>query len=106
MKRPHFVLFASALFTASVLNVSGQGPEKQRRGLLAGLKEGQSITLKDAAGRYEITTLDDGPGMLSHKIAEVGPDYLAVTDLVDVSETRIPIYSIKSIVRLKVVRRK
>ena len=105
MKRPLFVLFASALIAGFAFNLSGQGPEKQRRGFLAGLKEGQAVTLKDVAGRYEITTLDDGPGMLGHKITEFGTDYLVVGDLADVTEIRIPIYSIKSIVRLKVRRK-
>jgi hypothetical protein len=81
-------------------------PERGSHGFLAGLRVGQSVTMKDAAGRYELTVHDDLPlGPLGPKITEVGADYVVVNDGVGVSETRIPVYSIKSIVRFKAIRR-
>lgn len=38
------------------------------------------------------------PGVdLGHKVVEVGTDFIVVEDLVGVTETRIPIYSIKAV---------
>ena len=66
------------------------------------MKEGQSVNLKDVARRYEISTFDDGLTVLSHKVIEVGPDFVTVEDIAGVAETRIPIFSIKSFVKFKV----
>lgn len=80
--------------------------ERGPRGFLAGLRVGQSVIVKDAAGRYELTLHDDLPlGPLGPKVTEVGVDYVVIDDGVGVSETRIPVYAIKSIVRFKAIRR-
>ncbi|MEY4180419.1 MAG: hypothetical protein RLY70_3993 [Planctomycetota bacterium] len=80
--------------------------ERGPRGFFAGLRVGQSVTLKEANGRYELAVYDDVPlGPVGPKLADIGPDYVVVEDGVGVSETRIPIYSIKSIVRFKAFRR-
>lgn len=92
---------AGALIAFAAFTVSGQAPTQPRQGFMSALKQGQAVTLKEVAGRIEISTLDDIPGPLGYKITEVGPDYLTVLDIADVTETRIPVYSIKSIVRLK-----
>ncbi len=81
--------------------MTGQTPDKPRLGFLSALKAGQSVTVKEVAGRFEIM-IDDSLIELSHKIIEVGPDLVAVEDIGGLIETRIPVYSIKSIVRLKV----
>ena len=91
--------------TAVLGTVSGQAPDKPRAGFLSALKKGQSIMLKEVAGRFEISSFDDGPAMLSHKVIEVGTDYLTIEDIGGLIETRIPTYSIKAIVLLKVPRK-
>ena len=78
----------------------GQAPA-QRREFLAVLKAGQAVTPKETAGRFTISTLDDVPDSMSHKVVEVGTDYLTLEDIAGVHQTRIPVYSISSIVRLK-----
>jgi hypothetical protein len=78
------------------LSPEANGQEKGRKSFLSVLKEGQSVVLKESAGRYEITLMEGG-----HKVFEVGPDYVLVEDLAGVTETRIPICSIKSITRIK-----
>ncbi len=91
--------------TAAVLltiPATSHGQDKPRKGVLAVLKEGQTVTLKESGGRYEITVLKNVP--LGHKVVEVGPDYVVVEDAAGVTETRIPVYSIKAIVRLKVLK--
>lgn len=82
------------------LSPETSGQEKGRKSFLSVLKEGQAVVLKEAAGRYEITLMEG-----AHKVIEVGPDYVVVEDLAGVTETRIPVYSIKSITRMKVSKR-
>jgi hypothetical protein len=93
------VLFCATL-TLSCLSPAANGQDKGRKGFLSVLKEGQAILVKEAAGRYEITLMEGG-----HKVIEVGPDYVVVEDVAGVTETRIPIFSIKSITRIKVNRK-
>lgn len=101
MNRPTIVFLLAVAVAASVLNVSGQAPEKPQSGFLAAFKGGESVNVKEVAGRFEITSADDGLTVLSHKITEIGSDYITVEDLAGVSETRIPIYAIKGLVKLK-----
>jgi hypothetical protein len=93
------VLFCATLALAC-LSPEASGQEKGRKSFLSVLKEGQGIVLKESAGRYEITLMDGG-----HKVIEVGPEYVVVEDLAGVTETRIPVYSIKSITRIKEPKR-
>ncbi len=101
MNRPTFAVLQAAFIAIGTITVMGQTPDKPRLGFLSALKAGQSVTVKEVAGRFEIM-IDDGLKDLSHKIIEVGPDLVAVEDIGGLIETRIPVYSIKSIVRLKV----
>ena len=64
-------------------------------GVLAPLKKGQTVALKDVGGRYEITLV---PGVeLGHKVVEVGPDFIVLLDASGVDETRIPIFAVKAV---------
>lgn len=96
MTRFTFAVLLCATLVLACLSPEASGQEKGRKGFLSALKEGQGVVLKESAGRYEITLMDGG-----HKVIEVGPDYVVVEDLAGVSETRIPVYSIKSIARIK-----
>ena len=100
MTRSLFVLVTCATFAFACLSPAANGQEKGRKGFLSVLKEGQAVVLKEAAGRFEITLMEGG-----HKVIEVGPDYVVVEDIAGVTETRIPIFSIKSIARIKVARK-
>lgn len=100
MKQLKILLVVLALAVIGTITVSGQGPEKSRQGFLSALKEGQSVTMKEIAGRFEIT-FDDALPDLSHKIVRIGPDSVTVEDLGGVIETTIPVYSVKSIIRFK-----
>lgn len=101
MKRPTFGLVVCAIVAVGTITVTGQTSDKPRLGFLSALKAGQSVTVKEVTGRFEIL-IDDSLTELSHKIIEVGPDVVAVEDIGGLIETRIPVYSIKSIVRIKV----
>ena len=102
MNRPTFALLLAVFIAVGVATVSGQAPDNSQKGFLSVLKEGQPVNLKDVAGRYEISTFDDGLTALSHKVVEVGLDCVTVEDIAGVAETRIPVYSIKSFVKFKV----
>lgn len=99
MSRPLTAVFVSAFLALASFPTTGYPQEKGRKTFLAVLKEGQSVSVKEVGGRYEITLMKDVK--LGHKVVEVGGDYLVVEDAAGVSEIRIPVYSIKSIVRLK-----
>jgi len=100
MTRPLIAVFLSAFVVVASFSATGHGQEKTRKGFLSVLKEGQSVSVKDVGGRYEITVMKDVK--LGQKVIEVGSDYVVVEDAAGVTETRIPIYSIKAVVRLKV----
>ena len=100
MPRSLFVLVICATVAVACLSPVANGQEKGRKSFLSVLKEGQAVVLKEAAGRYEITLMEGG-----HKLIEVGPDYVVVEDIAGVIETRIPIFSIKCITRIKVNRK-
>ena len=104
MLRPIVVLLLATCVTVGTAvlgTVSGQAPDKLRQGFLSILKEGQSVMLKEVAGRFEISMFEDGPELLSHKVTEIGTDYVTVEDIGGLIETRLPVYSIKSIALLK-----
>jgi len=89
--------------TAAVLltiPATSHGQDKPRKGFLAALKEGQTVTLKENGGRYEITLMRNIP--VGHKIIEVGSDYVVIEDAAGVTETRIHVTSIKAIIKLKI----
>lgn len=100
MIRPLIAMFLSAFLVLGTFPATSHGQDKPRKGFLAVLKEGQSVSVKEVAGRFEITVFKGVQA--GHKVIEVGADYLVVEDAAGVVETRIPIYSIKSIVKLKV----
>lgn len=100
MNRPLIALLLSGFMVLGSFTASVEGQEKPRRGFLAVLKEGQSVVVKEVGGRFEITMMKDVK--VGQKVVEVGNDYIVVEDIAGVTETRIPIYSIKSVVRLKV----
>ena len=100
MPRSIIAVLLCATLALACLSPAANGQEKGRKGFLSILKEGQAVVLKEAAGRYEITLMEGG-----HKVIEIGPDYIVVEDIAGVTETRIPIFSIKSIARIKVNRK-
>lgn len=104
MKRPVFALLLAAFIVLGTITLSGQSPDKPRQGFLSALKSGQSVNVKEVAGRFEVM-FDDALTDFSHKIVEVGPDSVTVEDIGGLIETRIPVYSIKAIVRLKTSRK-
>lgn len=101
MRKVIIASIASIFLTVVIFTASGQAPIKAR-GFFSVLHVGQSVTLKDTNGRYEIGVFDNGPDLLGYKVVEVGSDYLVVQDVSGVNELRIPVYAVKTVVTLKV----
>ena len=99
MNRHLIALYLSAFAAVASLTATSNGQEKARTGFLSVLKERQSVSVKEVAGRFEITLMKDVK--LGHQVIEVGADYLVIEDIAGVTETRIHVTSIKAIVRLK-----
>ena len=101
MKQTEILLSALVLIATGTITVSGQAPDKSRLAFLSVLTEGQTVNMKELSGQYEFSFFDDRQIALSHKVIDLGSDYMTVNDVSDLTETRIPIYSIKSIVKNK-----
>lgn len=103
MRKMIFASIITIFLAVGLFSASGQAPA-QPRGVLSVLHVGQPVSLKEAGGRFEIGVFDNLPGLLGHKVVEVGDggDYLVVQDVTGVSEIRIPMYSVKSVVTLRI----
>jgi hypothetical protein len=55
------------------------------------------VNLIDHVAAYSIRFLDEGIP-LTHKIVEIGEDYVVVRDISGVMDTVVPVYSLKGIV--------
>ena len=71
-----------------------------KRTTFSDLKVGDNVGLKDLGERYQISVLDKGI-LQSHKIIEVGDDFIVLEDVAEVTRITIPVYAVKSVVRLK-----
>ena len=77
--------------------------ENKADSVFAPLKKGQTFTLKEAGGRFEINIV---PGVeLGHKVVEIGPNFIVVEDAASVVETRISIYSVKAVTVTKLPKK-
>jgi len=101
MRNTFIAITVVALLALGIFTASGQAPAKPR-GFFSVFHVGQPVTLKETACGYEIGVFDNGPDLLGHKIVEVGSDFLVVQDVSGVNEVRLPIFSVKAVVTLKV----
>jgi hypothetical protein len=73
---------------------------KRPKDVFTGLRVGQSVSLKDEGTAYTITFFEPELPQ-SHKVVEIGRDYIVVRDIAQITETTIPIYSIKAVINVK-----
>ena len=73
------------------------------KGVLGGLRVGQAVTLKDVGAVCEVRVPDEQLPT-GAEVAEVGVDYLVVKAVAGI-ETRIPVTSIKAVIRTDEVGR-
>jgi hypothetical protein len=60
------------------------------------------VTFTEKDGRYEVGVFPPAYQVLGHKVIEIGPDYVVFRDLVGITDSIVPIYSIKAIKVLRV----
>jgi hypothetical protein len=85
----------AALVLAAVAWSAAPPRESRKPGLFAPLEAGQRVSLREKDHGYEIGVV---PGAeLDHKVLEVGADYVVLEDPAGVTETRIPLCSVKAI---------
>lgn len=89
---PFFVLFAAAVVWGAQ-----EGPKS--KGIFTMIKEGQAVDLKDEGAAYSISVYG-GDLPTSHTVIEVADDYIVVRDVAGITETALPVYSVKSIVKM------
>jgi hypothetical protein len=84
-----------------VVAVALRADEGQRpKGVFAALRLGQSVSIKDMGSAFSITVFDPELPQ-SHKVIEIGDNFIVVRDIAEVTDTTIPIYSVKAIVKVK-----
>lgn len=99
-------LLATALLAIIAACTLGSAADSQpEKGIFATLTPDQPIVLKEVGDKYEINALELG-ARLSHVVVEVGSNHIVVRDSVGLIETRIPVYSIKSILTMKNLRKR
>jgi len=95
----NWIWLVVVLAVATALGAQNAGKPK---GVFSMLKVGQAVGLKDEGAAYSIGFLE--PEVLqSHTVIEIGEDYVVLEDIAGVKETTVPVFSVKSIekVRLK-----
>jgi hypothetical protein len=73
---------------------------KRPKGVFSGLKVGQSVSLKDEGSAFTITYFEPELQQ-SHTVVEIGDNFIVVRDIAGVTETSIPVYSVKAIVKVR-----
>lgn len=72
----------------------------KRSGVLAVLEKDMKVSLKDTGSGFQIAVM---PGVeMPSKVIEVGADYVVIEDIAGITQTRIPIYAIKSVTVTKI----
>jgi hypothetical protein len=95
---------AVALIVAMLLTplFAPQLEQPKTTGVLATLKTGQAVNLKETAERYLLTVIEgDLKIPQSHTVQEVGLDYVVLRDFAGFNEVRIPLTSVKAVVHFK-----
>lgn len=90
-----FFILAGLVMTAAFSNGEPAGVE----GILGGLSQGQSVNLKSEPGGFVISFFDNEVE-LGYKVGVVGSNFVTLIDAAG-TETSIPVYSIKSVVKLR-----
>jgi len=101
MNRITHILLLLVIIATGTLTVTAQAPAEKPRPFFSALKAGQPVSLKEVAGRYEISTLEGVPGIQGYKVLEIGSDYLVLQDISGINEFYIPVWSIKAIIKVK-----
>ncbi len=94
------VLLATVTLALVVSTGASQPPAAQRKTVFSGLKVGQSVTLKEKGSVWEIATTDE-VAPLSHKVAEIGDDFIVLRDEAGSVESRIPVTAVRAVIHVR-----
>jgi hypothetical protein len=88
----------SIFLAAAIASGVAHAQTSSRSGIFGGLSVGQAVTLQDKQASIDIDAFSGGGQTAgSHRIVEIGPDYLVVEDVVHVTRSWIPLTSIRRI---------
>lgn len=88
-------ILSVAILGAILVALAAAPKDEKHTGIFTLLEKGQTVSVKDVAGRYEIGLM---PGVeLPSKVVEVGADFVVLEDATGLVQTRIPIYSIRAV---------
>lgn len=91
---------AGASIVLVTLATAAAPKDGKRSGVFAPLEKGSKVALKEVGGRYEITVMI--PALTEgYTVAEIGTDYVVLVDPSGVTETRLPLFSVKAVTVLK-----
>ncbi len=96
------ILLASCFLAARSMTTAAPPAEQKVKTFLDHLKPGRAVSLTEMGGRFEIGLFPPNFQPLGHKVVEVGPDYVVLRDLVEITDTIVPIYSITAIKVLRI----
>lgn len=85
---------------AVVFSVHVADEPKKPSGLFSTLKVGQTVTLKEEGASFSISYFDHETP-LAHKVTEIGSDHIVLQNVAGMTETTIPIYAVKSVVKVR-----
>ena len=65
------------------------------------LKVGQAVSLKDEGSAYSISFIEPEVP-LGHTVVEIGENYVVVRDIAGITDTTVPVYSLKAVQKVRV----
>jgi len=83
----------AAVAWAAAVEPAAQPPA----GILAPLRVGRNVALRDAGPAYELTTFTRETPAGPYRVVEVAQDYVVLQDLTALHDVRIPVHAVKSI---------
>ena len=84
----------------AVVTALGAQDAKRPKSVFSMLKAGQPVSLKDEGSAYSLSFFEPEVP-LGHTVVEVGEDFVVVRVISGVRETRVPVYSVKAIEKVK-----
>lgn len=93
-------LLAGIAVALLVSSGASQPQPTPKKTLFSTLKLGQSVTLTEKGSAWDIGTVDD-EAPLTHRVVEVGDDYIVLRDEAGSVETRLPATAIRAVVHVR-----
>jgi hypothetical protein len=101
MNLSRFLVCLSVLVAVLAVSAAPSADETRKpKGVFSALKVGQSVSSKDEGSAFSITVFDPELPQ-SHKVIQIGDNFIVVRDIAGITEMTIPVYSIKAIVKVK-----